>query len=154
MLCLAASGDGKLVSGARDNLVCVWDLAAGGKLLHKLKGHSETVNAVSVQGDLVVSAGGLDDNAAGSSHVWSLDKGRCKTVLQGHTNEVLACVHSDSTVSSGGADMTVKQWDLQRGKELMASDVGEDDGVDVPGSVLPAWLDSLILLLLPSTMTL
>ncbi len=150
--CLAASGNGTLVSGARDTLVCVWDLASGGKLLHKLKGHSDQVNAVSIQGDLVVSAGGSDGSAAGSSvHVWSLQTGTCKTVLQGHTSEVLACVHSGSTVFSGGADQTIKQWDLQRSKELEEGDVDEDDGVDdyhdsVSCAAVHSGLDNLVLL--------
>lgn len=75
-------------------------------LLLTLEGHSAAVNAIQVNGDLIVSASG--DRLI---KVWNAKDGRLLRTLQGHQKGI-ACVQFDSKrIVSGSSDNTVRIYD-------------------------------------------
>lgn len=67
--------------------------------------------AFSAEGRLLIAGG-----PSGRIHVWDTARGRTLFVLDGHAGPVttLDLLHGRSTVASGGADGTVRLWDLAR----------------------------------------
>lgn len=75
-------------------------------LLMTLDGHGAAVNAIQINGDLIVSASG--DRLI---KVWSVKDGRLLRSLQGHQKGI-ACVQFDSKrIVSGSSDNTVRIYD-------------------------------------------
>ncbi|KEF57241.1 uncharacterized protein A1O9_05158 [Exophiala aquamarina CBS 119918] len=75
-------------------------------LLLTLEGHGAAVNAIQINGDLIVSASG--DRLI---KVWSVKDGRLLRTLQGHQKGI-ACVQFDSKrIVSGSSDNTVRIYD-------------------------------------------
>ncbi|KIW25913.1 uncharacterized protein PV07_09048 [Cladophialophora immunda] len=75
-------------------------------LLLTLEGHSAAVNAIQINGDLIVSASG--DRLI---KVWNAKDGRLLRTLQGHQKGI-ACVQFDSKrIVSGSSDNTVRIYD-------------------------------------------
>ncbi|RVX76103.1 hypothetical protein B0A52_00460 [Exophiala mesophila] len=75
-------------------------------LLMTLEGHGAAVNAIQINGDLIVSASG--DRLI---RVWNVKDGRLLRSLQGH-HKGIACVQFDSKrIVSGSSDNTVRIYD-------------------------------------------
>ena len=125
-----------LVSGGKDNVIKIWDLATG-NVLRTMYGHSSNVNALAVSpdGKLLASGsgdindkrdlgaftrggvvGGAEDNTV---RIWSIQTGQQLQVLRGHGLPVGALAFSNDghslTSVSGDA---VKVWDVSAGTEL------------------------------------
>ncbi|KAF8979687.1 WD40-repeat-containing domain protein, partial [Cyathus striatus] len=71
---VAISQDGTtIVSGSDDKTVRVWN-SHSGKLLNKLKGHSDSVNSVAISQDGSIIVSGSGDNTV---RVWNVKNGNC-----------------------------------------------------------------------------
>jgi F-box and WD-40 domain protein 1/11 len=82
-------------------------------LLLTLEGHNAAVNAIQINGDLIVSASG--DRLI---KVWSAKSGKLLRTLQGHQKGI-ACVQFDSKrIVSGSSDNTVRIYDPYTGAEV------------------------------------
>jgi WD40 repeat protein/serine/threonine protein kinase len=110
------SRDGsRLALACWDNLVHVWDPAAG-KELFKLAGHNDFVSqaAFSPDGKYLVSA-----SKDRTVKVWNLQTQKVERTLTGHTHWVFAVAFSPdgNYVASAAWDFTVRLWDLRKEKE-------------------------------------
>jgi hypothetical protein len=119
---VAVTPDGdRIVSGANDDTVRVWDLDSG-ELLATLTGHETWVEAVAVtpDGDRIVSGSG--DRTV---RVWDLDSGELLATLTGHEDwvEAVAVTPDGDRIVSGSPDGTVRVWDLDS-RELLATLTG------------------------------
>ncbi|KAK3301807.1 WD40-repeat-containing domain protein [Chaetomium strumarium] len=111
---VAVSPDGQLiVSGSRDNTVCVWD-ATIGVTRRVLEGHKHEVRAVAVSPDSRLTISGSWDKTV---RVWDATTGAMRRVLNGHSDAVSAvAVSTDGQfIVSGSHDATVRVWDIATG---------------------------------------
>lgn len=122
--CVAVSSDGKrIISGAFDKLVTVWD-ADNGQPIHSLKGHSDEILCVAVtpDGKHIVSGSGnrFEPKKLGELKVWETAGGREVRALRGHIGPInsVAISGDGKHVISGGQDKTIKVWDLDSGQEI------------------------------------
>ena len=108
--CVAGSPDGRLLAaGHQEGVVRVWDLAKAAAV-GEVSGHHGRVDALVFTGAGKVASAGED----GTIRVFSA--GSEPRVLRGHDGPVtsLALSADGSTLASGGADRTVRAWDLTR----------------------------------------
>ena len=120
---LAVSPDRKLIAaGTLKGTVRVLDAGSGRQLL-ELSGMSGSVRAVafSPDGKRLAAAGDPD------LHLWSMPEGRALGRLQGHTAKpwALAFDGTGHRLASGGADKTVRTWDVDTRQPLLRIDAGE-----------------------------
>ena len=112
--------DGNTIATARkqDNTVYLWDTATG-----KSKGPLERIGRGSVQsfifapdGKMIATAGGWTDNFV---QLWDAQTGVHKTTFTGHTKQVNSVAYSSDgkIIASGGADGTVRLWEVTTGKQ-------------------------------------
>ncbi|KAF5329178.1 hypothetical protein D9611_013186 [Ephemerocybe angulata] len=111
----AFSWDGtKIVSGAGDHTVRVWDSVTGaGQTI--LAGHTNVVRSVAFSPDGKNIVSGSFDNTV---RVWDVVGGGVKRVLEGHSDEVWSVDFSPdgSRIASGSEDRTVRIWNASTGK--------------------------------------
>ena len=94
-LCLLP--DGRLASGADDNTIRLWDVAAGAETA-RLEGHSGRVTALCLLPDGRL-ASGADDNTI---RLWDVAAGAETARLEGHSGPVAAlCLLPDGRLASG-----------------------------------------------------
>jgi len=115
--CVAISLDSKAIaSGGMDSTVTLWD-REGGRVLHRLTGHSGGILSISFSpdGQHLASA-----SADGSARIWNVSMGESLYTLSGHVGAVLAAVFSPDGkfVVSGGADGTLRFWEAATGQNL------------------------------------
>lgn len=82
-----------------------------GTMIREIKAHGDHVTALDFDvpfGTMISSA--MDDTVK----VWDLNAGRCIGVLEGHTASVRALQVEDNLLVTGGADATVRLWDLSK----------------------------------------
>ena len=100
VLSVAVTLDGTTaVSGRRDDMMRVWDLATGREQA-TLAGHTGGVRSVTVTADGTATVSGGDDTV----RVWDLATGREQATLAGHTGTVRSVtVTADGTAAVSGA---------------------------------------------------
>lgn len=105
--------DGRVVSGADDPKVRMWD---DGVCSRFLSGHCLKVWALAIlPGDHLASCS--SDNTV---RVWDLQSGRCLFTLEGHTKSVWAlALLPDGKLASGSVDRTVRVWDTDSGAHVL-----------------------------------
>ncbi len=113
---LAVTSSGRVVSGAADGTVRVWDLASG-QCVHTLAGRVDLAQRMAVTPDSQHVVGGGD---GGMVRVWELASGRCVQTLGGHSAEVGAVTTTPDGryVVGGGDDGTVRVWELASGRSV------------------------------------
>lgn len=106
----------KVVSGAWDDTLKIWD-AHSGEELHTLTGHFDGVISCgfSLDGTKVVS--GSKDKTV---KVWNVHSGQELCTIMGHSGGITSCSfsHDGTKVISASWDNTVKIWDVYSGEEL------------------------------------
>ena len=111
-LCLLA--DGRLASGADDNTIRLWDVAAGAETA-RLEGHSG-----SGRRPLPARRTGGSPRALGTNTIrlWDVAAGAETARLEGHSGWVTAlCLLADGRLASGSFDKTIRLWDVAAGAE-------------------------------------
>jgi WD40 repeat protein len=136
---LALSPDGRLLAGVqleREDLfekevVCIWDVRTGNRL-HKLSGHTGTVQAIAFSPD--------GKALASQDHDWTIrlwDVGSGKEVRRLEAPEPYAdCLTFSSEgrlLISGGGDRTIHVWEVSSGKKVWppAGHTSSVDCIDV-----------------------
>jgi WD40 repeat protein len=123
--CVAFSPDGRRVaSGGAEGLAFVWD-AATGKLLRRLQGHENPVNAIafSPDGRTVATASGSPENHKEQTvRLWEVATGKERRRFAGHQACVTSLVFAREglTLISGSEDGTALVWDItgtRRGRD-------------------------------------
>lgn len=141
---------GVLVTAGQDEVVKVWDLCDGEKL-GELRGHKGVVKTVQVE-DTLCLTGGTDGDIklwdlrlvedyeeklvreAEEAHLRGPleqpeeddlpeDAGPCVRTLEGHSKAITAMYYEDSTLVTGSADKTIRQWDVNTGQCVQTMDI-------------------------------
>ncbi len=107
---VCVTADGKIVSGAIDKTICVWDMQ--GNQLAVWRAHQDVVKSVSVTADGKIVSGSYDKTVC----VWDM-QGKKLAECRGHVGVNSVCVMDDGKIISGSWDRTIRVWDM-RGKEL------------------------------------
>ncbi|KAI0132675.1 mitochondrial division protein [Xylariales sp. AK1849] len=99
-----------------------------GTAIREIKAHADTITAIDFDvpfGTMVSSA--VDDTIK----VWDLNAGRCIGVLEGHTASVRTLQVQDNILATGGADATIRLWDLSKAHyDPQGNHFGKDDEDD------------------------
>lgn len=114
---VAFSPDGQLLASAgEDRMIWLWDLASG-RVIWRLKGHTDIVSCVcfSPNGRVLVS-GSADQTV----RLWEVASGREIGRWSGHTFAVGSVAFSPDgrLVASGSDDCTVRLWNVTNGAEV------------------------------------
>jgi len=123
VLKIAFSPDGSiLASGTTDNLVRLWQVEDG-TLLHKLSGHTGSIDSLSFSPDgFIVASGGKEKIL-----LWRVADGTFLHTLKGHKKRLLPfptfITDTDfspdgNILASGGSDNTMRLWRVSDGKLL------------------------------------
>ena len=106
------------VSGGDNKTLRVWDIESS-KCLHILKGHSNSVNAVSITPDGRLAVSGCNKNSSDNTlRIWDIESGKCLHTLERHS--FFACAVSitpDGRLAVSG-DSNLRVWDIESGKCL------------------------------------
>jgi len=109
------SPDGSKLLYAVRHAVILCDVA-GGRILHRLSGHTETIWHVSFspRGDRIIS-GGMDKTI----RLWDVASGRALRTFTGHDNSIRQVVMSEdgNRLLSSADDQTVRLWNVVEEKE-------------------------------------
>jgi WD40 repeat protein len=114
---LAFSPDGSiLASGAQDdNVIRVWDVAAG-RELRQLEGHTGWIRSLAFSPDGSILASGSTDRTV---ILWDAESGRQLRTLEGHADFLgnIAFSPDGASLASASRDGTVRVWDVAAGRE-------------------------------------
>ncbi len=108
--------DGKLVSGATDHTIKVWDPETN-RCLYTLTGHSSVTCFAVIDGKIV---SGCDD---GKIRVWDLEKRKRVHTLTGHTGGVYCLAVIDGKLVSGSDDNTIRVWDFKAKNDAVFEEI-------------------------------
>jgi WD40 repeat protein len=115
--CLAYSSDGLTLAGADyEGNIVLWD-AASAKVRTTIKQKDQPLVsslAFSPDGKTLAAAAGGRDHEPGLIVLWDASTGKRRLTLTGHTNAVMSVAFSPDGkfLASGGADSTVRLWDM------------------------------------------
>jgi len=116
---VAFSPDGKRVlTGANDGKVIVWDAASGESLLSLGRNGDSWVHAAAFSPDgLTIAIAAYD----GKITLWNAQGGHALRTLTGHTNaiESLAYFPDGTRIVTASYDQTARIWDTRLGSELL-----------------------------------
>lgn len=128
---------GHLLSGADDNLICVWDIEGqemNGGTLHPLvefKGHESVVEDVCWHKKDENAFGSVSDDK--TLRIWDMrTKEDCFSKVYAHTEEILSLDFSpfdENLIVTSSVDKTVKLWDVRKLNETIHTFVGHKDEV-------------------------
>jgi len=124
---VALSGNGRwAVSGGEDNLLRLWDTAAG-LLLRTFDTETSGINSVAFSPDGRRILAACND---GRLRLFDVAAGQSVSIMEGHAGEVLSAAFSPGgqQVLSGGSDKAVKLWDAETG-QLLKSFEGHSEEV-------------------------
>ncbi|GJN18579.1 hypothetical protein PR202_gb05751 [Eleusine coracana subsp. coracana] len=110
-----SSDRGKIVSGADDQSVIVWDKQTS-KLLEELKGHDAPVSSVRMlSGERV-----LTSSHDGTVKMWDVRTDTCVATVGRCQNAVLCMEYDDSTgiLAAAGRDVVAHVWDIRSSKQM------------------------------------
>ena len=106
--------EGRVLLGANDGLIKVWDVAASAPVaLADLEGHTGPVIDIKASANTI-----LFGSADKTVQLWDLRSGECVRIMEGHSDYVWS-VDMDGhcrTAVSGSRDTTVRLWDLGSGR--------------------------------------
>ncbi len=108
-----------LIAAGIWDAVLVWN-ATTGRVLHRLKGHTNIVASMAVSPDGRIIASKNDD---ASIQLWDVETGEAINRLVGHTHSVNSIAFSpDGTkIASGSTDNTVRLWDVAQALPIWAT---------------------------------
>ncbi|KAF9288667.1 Mitochondrial fission protein [Mortierella alpina] len=113
-----------LVTGYRDHLIRVWNLA---NLSHSLAARSASPTPLDTSGTLDKTNGAEPDEAEDSFRLSKETVGvldNCWTsTLSGHTGPVSCLYFEEQTLLSGSNDKTIKEWDMSTGQCVLTMDI-------------------------------
>ena len=122
VLSLVTDGEYMAV-GERDGMIRVWK---GDTLLYAITAHENSVTALLIQDDMLISAG--RDRVI---KLWDIRTGELlQPPLTGHTDWVLDLAFDDGILASGGRDGIVRLWALPEGRPLGGALIGHFDWVN------------------------
>ncbi|XP_053959028.1 U5 small nuclear ribonucleoprotein 40 kDa protein [Anastrepha ludens] len=116
-VCFNDTGE-QVISGGIDNEIKIWDVRKQQQVLHRLRGHTDTITGISLSPDGSYLLSNSMDN---SLRIWDIrpyvPSERCVKIFQGHQHNfeknLLRCCWSPdgSKISAGSADRHVYIWD-------------------------------------------
>ncbi|CAG8591128.1 2797_t:CDS:2 [Acaulospora colombiana] len=117
-----------IITGSSDKSVRMWDVQRG-SCFRIFSGHTKGVGCLAISSDGRLLASGdlaVDLGEDRSIILWDLGTGRQLKKMIGHTDIIYSLDFSkeDSILVSGGADNTVRMWDVKKG---ISNDFNEDD---------------------------
>jgi WD40 repeat protein len=100
--------DGRIMSGAADFAIRIWDTKNDFKCTHTLTGHTGDVHALNILPDMRIISGSYD----GSIKVWDqLDGFKCTHTITAHSSHVHSLIIlQNGRIVSGSYDSTMKIW--------------------------------------------
>ncbi|MDF1744678.1 MAG: SUMF1/EgtB/PvdO family nonheme iron enzyme [Gimesia sp.] len=131
LTCLDVSADGKRIFSGSPNQLNVWDLESG-KLLHTYKEQIGDLRQLALSRDGKRALTSAIRNKQLDIKVWDLTNHKLLHSLKGHERDIACLAVSPNGVQavSGGADQTLRLWNLNNGK-LLATYVLDDMPSDI-----------------------
>ncbi|CAE7057470.1 unnamed protein product [Rhizoctonia solani] len=130
---VAFSPKGKIITGASDCTVCIWDPSKIDKapLAGPFTGHTKAIWSVAFSPDETLIASGSDDHTV---RIWKLNVDYSESerlVLPAHKSDVNTVAFSpDGTrVASGSSDKTICIWDSRDGSLIFGPFTAHDDKI-------------------------
>lgn len=105
----------------RENSSPRWQLqvlqTSGGKLLHKLEGHTDDISSIVYSPDGTMLASGSDDHTV---RLWRIEDGTWLKTLKGHSENIakVAFAPDGRTLASSSWDSTIRIWQTDDGTLL------------------------------------
>lgn len=113
---IAFSPGGELVSASQDGAIQFWNIETGA-LTREISQDKSFIRVVvcSPDGSLLATGSGLEGD--GSIKVWDMRSGQLRHQLIHNGNRSMAFSPDNTTLVTGGADNTLKLWDMISGKQ-------------------------------------